>query len=110
MVVQNLSSGPLLEDLLPHIARDTRGMGWRSVEEYLAREVDGDPVKSIQFYYLMHSQVGKPPFLYSGDNARKIIETTAAHKESRRKALSLIDLLGRQGIHQYKNIYARYAG
>ena len=101
---------PLLEGLLPHIARDTRGMGWRSVEEYLVREVESDPVKSIQFYYLMHSQVGKPPFLYSGDNARKIIETAAAHDKSRKKALSLIDLLGRQGIHQYKDIYDRYVG
>ncbi|MBW1902919.1 MAG: hypothetical protein JRJ20_15025, partial [Deltaproteobacteria bacterium] len=86
------------------------GMGWRSVEEYLAREIESDPVKSIQFYYLMHSQVGKPPFLYSGDNARKIIETAAVNKNSRKKALSLIDLLGRFGIHQYKSIYDRYAG
>lgn len=101
---------PLLEGLLPHIARDTRGLGWRSIEEYLAREVDGDPVKSIQFYYLMHSQEGKPPFLYSGDNARKIIETAAVHSKSRRSTLSLIDLLGRTGIHQYKSIYDRYAG
>ncbi|MFC1862940.1 hypothetical protein ACFL1Z_03215 [Thermodesulfobacteriota bacterium] len=101
---------PLLEGLLPHIARDTLGMGWRSVEEYLAREVESDPVKSIQFYYLMYSQVGKPPFLYRGDNARKIIETAAAHEKSRKKALSLIDLLGRQGIHQYKDIYDRYVG
>jgi len=101
---------PLLEGLLPHIARDKRGMGWRSIEEYLAREVDGDPVKSIQFYYLMHSQVGTPPFLYRGDNARKIIETAVAHDKSRKKALSLIDLLGRQGIYEYKDIYDRYVG
>ncbi len=105
------SMWPLLEGLLPHITRsEHRDMGWESVEEYLAREVNRDPVKVIQFYRLMHEQAAKPPWFYHRQEPRKIIETAAACKSSRHEALSLIDLIARSGVHQYWGIYERYAG
>jgi hypothetical protein len=103
---------PLLEGLLPHITRsEHQDMGWESVQEYLSQEVDRDPVKTIQFYYLMHEQGAKQPrwFHLHRQEARKIIETAAACKDSRHEALSLIDLLARSGVHEYQDVYEQYA-
>lgn len=115
LVVPDLESmatlWPLLEGLLPHITRsEQRNIGWDSVEEYLAQEVDRDPVRAIRFYRLMHDQLGKRRMYYR-DEARKIIETAAAHQESRHEMLSLIDLLARLGDYTiFRDIYDRYAG
>ena len=102
---------PLLEGALPHIAgSEHRNFGWDSVQKYLAREVDRDPVRAIQFYRLMHDQLAKPRMYYP-DEARKIIETAAAHPDSRHETLSLIDLLARLGdYHIFQDVYDRYAG
>ena len=101
---------PLMEALLPHIARYQRhDIGWESIEEYLSQEVERDPVRTIQFYSLMHKQTPTPEWFYRNDKARKIIEAAAAHKDSRSDALALIDLLARRGDHQYRDIYERYA-
>jgi len=106
------SMWPLLEGLLPHITRhEQRSVGWESIEDYLAREVDRDPVKAIEFYRLMHDQeTVRPRWFYSRDEARTILETAAAHPDSREEALSLIDLLARRGVHDYRDIYERYTG
>jgi hypothetical protein len=102
---------PLLEALLPHITRSSeRDMGWEEVEEYLAREVERDPVKVIQFYRLMREQRGKPRWSYREPNTRKIIETAAEHTDSQQGALSLIDWIARSGDHRYRDIYERFAG
>jgi hypothetical protein len=102
---------PLLEGLLPHITRsEFRNIGWRALEQYLGRVVEHEPVKAIQFYYLMHNQKIRPRWFYHRKEARKIIETAADRKESRKKALSLIDLLAYSGIHVYKDIYDRHGG
>jgi hypothetical protein len=103
---------PLLEGLLPHVTRSAqRDIGWDSLEEFVSREVDRDPVRAIQFYRLMYDRAVLPGWvLYPRDEARKIIETAAAHKDSRSDALSLIDLLARSGAYdQYRDIYERYA-
>jgi hypothetical protein len=102
---------PLLEAMLPHVTRSkTGGAGWRIVEEYLATEVDRDPARVIQFYRLMHDQAVRAPWHYGREEPREIIKKAAAKKESRDEALALIDLLARRGIHQFKGVYARYAG
>jgi hypothetical protein len=103
---------PLLEGLLPHITRsEHRGMGWESVEEYLSREVDRDPVRTVQFYHLMHSLGARPSWSYRREEVRRIIETAAACQDSRQETLSLIDLLARsRGCDLFRDIYERYAG
>ncbi len=101
---------PLMEALLPHIARYQRhDIGWESMEEYLSQEVERDPIRTIQFYSLMYKQTPMPEWFYRNDKARKIIATAAAHVDSRNDALALIDLLARKGDHQYRDIYERYA-
>lgn len=102
---------PLLEALLPHITRsERRGGGWRIVEEYLAAEVDRDPVRTIQFYRLMHDSTVRKPWHYTREEPRKIIGKAADEEDARHDALSLIDLLARHDIHQFRDIYDRYAG
>lgn len=101
---------PLLEGLLPHITRhEQRFVGWESIEDYLAREVDRDPVKSIELYRLLNDQALQPRWFYPREEARKILETAAAHPDSREEALSLIDLLARKGLYDYRDIYDRYS-
>ena len=102
---------PLLEGLLPHVSRPSdHNMAWEDMELYLAQEVERDPVKAIQYYLLMHQQGQRPTWHFRKDETRKIIETAAADEEARQDALELIDLLARSGIHEYRDIYERYAG
>jgi hypothetical protein len=101
----------LLEGTLPHVVRfEHHGIGWDSLEEYLAKEVDRDPLRAIQFYHLMHKRLSRSVWLYSKGESRTIIETAAAHESSRQEALALIDTLARSGNHQYRDIYQQYAG
>ena len=101
---------PLLEGMLPHITRsEQRNMGWDAVEKYLSRQIERDPLRAIQFYHLMHSQLDRPRWYYP-EEGLKIIEVAAEHGASRRETLSLIDLLGRLGDYRFKDIYDRYAG
>ena len=74
----------------------------------MAKEVDRDPERAIQYYYMMHYKTKGPPLMPKKDYARKIIETAAETKISRQKALSLIDLLAHFNIHEFKDIYDRY--
>ena len=101
---------PLLEGLLPHITRDSHGTSWRSLEKYLAKEVEKHPERSIQYYYLMHTQPEIPPYTHHGEEAQKIIETAVSQTISRDKALSLINIIAsRLRNYQYREIYERYA-
>jgi len=102
---------PLLEGILPHIVNDIySNIGWNSAEKFLAQEVKRDPVRSIQFYRLMRERRKVPlPGYYEAEEARTIIETAAAHKDSKEEAMSLIDMLGRSGNDKFRDIYDRYA-
>jgi hypothetical protein len=100
----------LMEPLLPHIVRPgRRGFGWRIVEEYLASEVARDPLRSIQFYRLMHDQTVRERWHYRRDEPHRIIEQATSEEMSRNEALSLIDLLARRGVNEFCDIYDRYA-
>jgi len=102
----------ILEGMLPHITRGEHRIGWNAIEEYLAKEVEREPENTIEYYYHMREKCeksGEPFFIYHDEKARKIIETAASNKGSREKALYLIDLLARSGIHSYRDIYDRYA-
>ncbi len=104
------SMWPLLEGLLPHIARDRYDTAWRSLERYLAKEVEEHPERSIQYYYLMHTQPEIPPYVQHGKEAQKIIETAVANETSRKKTLSLINVVAsRFRNYKYREIYERYA-
>jgi hypothetical protein len=102
---------PLLEGVLPHIVNDTYpNISWNSVEKFLTKEVKCDPVRSIQFYRLMRERKRVPfPGFYEADEAREILETAWANKDSREEALSIIDMLARSGNHKYRDIYDRSA-
>jgi hypothetical protein len=101
----------LLEGTVPHVVRfQHRGIGWDSLEDYLAKEVHRDPLRSIQFYHLMHKGLKHTMWFYGRNESRTIIEIAAAHENSRYEALALIDTLARSGNHQYRDIYQQYAG
>jgi|GEM_PF-2493886 len=100
---------PLLEGLLPYIPRSNIGGGWSAAEKYLAADVDGDPVRAIKFYRLLHEQAPRrPEWYHAGEEATKIIEKAADCKSARQEVLSLIDLLARRwDIHQFRYVYDR---
>jgi hypothetical protein len=102
---------PLLEGLLPHITRSReRDMGWGAIEQYLAQEVERDPVKTIEFYLLMHHQGSRPRWLPGRQEEGKIINTAVAHDDARVDALALIDLLACScGVYEYREVYERFA-
>jgi hypothetical protein len=103
-----VSLWPLMEGLLPYIGRDEyRNLLWRALQEYLAKKVDQDPGRVIQFYRLMHDQL-KNTIWYHGTEPRKIIETGAANMKSRQETLQLIDKIARLGNHMFDDIYERY--
>jgi hypothetical protein len=109
---ENMTSlWPLLEGILPHIARaEKRSHGWDEVETYLSKEVERDALNAIRMYHLMHSQRKEAAWsFFGGKEADKIVETAAASEEARQETLDLIDLLGRNGNHRYLHIYNRYA-
>jgi hypothetical protein len=102
---------PILEGILPHVARPgTQHHGWDEVEEYLAKEVERDPVNAIRYYRLMHTHRAESAWAFFGDkDADKIIETAANSEEAEQEALDLIDLLGRHKNYRYMEIYNRRA-
>jgi hypothetical protein len=101
---------PIIEGLIPHVVRQTHGNGWHALEKYLSNEVERNPEKTIQFYYLMVSySENMPDRGYRTKEEQKIIESAASADSSRKIALSVIDLLARKGIDKYRDIYERYA-
>lgn len=102
---------PLLEGVLPHVARPgTRHHGWDEIEEYLAKEVERDPVNAIRYYRLMHTHRAESAWAFFGDkDADKIIETAADSEKAEQEVLDLIDLLGRHKNYRYMEIYNRRA-
>jgi hypothetical protein len=101
----------LLEALLPHITRSEHRTGaWEATEEYLAAEVDRDPVRAIRFYHLMHKQRPPSEWYRATDEARKIVETASADKNACRDALSLIGTLAQRGNYEFQDIYERHKG
>jgi hypothetical protein len=102
---------PLLEGILPHIARpETRSHGWEMAEEYLSKEVTSDPVRAVRYYRLMHAQRRESAWVFFGNKeADKIIRVGAASEKARQETLDLIDLLGRHNNYRYQDIYNRYA-
>jgi hypothetical protein len=102
---------PLLEGMIPHIARSARSrIGRESVERYVRLEVGRDPARAMQLYRLLHEQEAESPWPYYSPLRREIIEIAAADERSRRDALGLIDVLARRGDYQYQDIYVRYTG
>lgn len=100
---------PLIEGLVPHVARETHSSGWHALEEYLSKEVERDSKKTIQFYHLMISySEDMPDRSYRTKEERKIIEIAASVDNSRKIALSVIDVLARRGIDKYRDVYERY--
>ena len=100
---------PLLETCLPYLGRSRfHDEVWDALEEYLAQEVERHPLNAIRFYLLMYENDRGPSNHYRRDNTRTILEKAVANEESHNEAMSLIDVLGRRGHHQYRDIYERY--
>ncbi len=100
---------PLLTGLLPHVTRsESQDMGWRSLENYLAKEVETDPVRAIRLYRMMYDQITERRWFHDRPEIQKIIETGASDKRTHQEVLDLIDSMARIGIHHYRNIYEQF--
>lgn len=101
---------PLLEGLLPYVGRsETFDRIWHTLQAYLAKEVTREPLRSIQYYRLMHDQLKNPLFYYA-EEAKAILEVAAGVKESREDTLKLIDKIARSGLTQFNYVFEKYAG
>jgi hypothetical protein len=108
-----ISLQSLLDGLLPHLRKvESHDIGWRSVEAFLARQVEYEPIEAIKFYRLMCEQKYTPPqWVYHSDNAKKLIEITVANPKSRVEALALIDFFARRwNDYTFESLYQRYSG
>lgn len=100
---------PLLEGLLPHI---TRGGGfrydWLSIEKFLLKEVDSNPVRVIQFYKMMYDQVTeRPKWVYHSDEAKDLISKSinSGNAEAKQITLNLLDNFLRWGDNTFRELY-----
>ncbi len=103
----------LLDGLLPHLRKaDSHDVGWHSVEIFLARQVEKEPVDVIKYYRLMCEQkFNLPQWVYHSESAKKIIENAAENPESRVEALALIDFFAQKWRdYTFQSIYQKYAG
>jgi len=103
-----VSLWPLLEGFLPYIDRSKNfDRVWHHIQEYLAKKVSLEPLRVIQYYTLMHSQL-LGPVMYYADEAKKILEEAAADKDARDDALRLIDKIARSGNRQFAYIFDKH--
>lgn len=97
----------LLEGFLPYLGGSEEWKRiWHNLQEYLAREVERDPVEVICFYNLMHDRVSVPGWYYER-TGRKIIDVGARNKESQNDVILLIDKINRTGNYQFKDVQER---
>lgn len=94
---------------LPYVfsSYETRS-AWSKLEEYLDQQVQTEPLRTIELYRIMRTYTNDPYKFEPNETRRKILETAAANEQSRSAALSLIDSIGRLGMHSYRDIYERY--
>lgn len=98
---------PLLEAFIPYVGRtETWDRIWHNLQEYLAKQVEQEPVRTIQLYRLMHDQLQQP--VWYDKEAIKILETAAGDSRSRSDTLLLIDKITRAGNYQFKYIVDKY--
>lgn len=88
---------PLLEGMIPHVARSGRhNNGWNDVEKYLAEEVTRDPVRAIKLYYLMLVEYKESLWMfYPREEGHRIVQTALASPEAEREAKEMINFLAR---------------
>jgi hypothetical protein len=94
---------PLLEGMVPHIARPGRhNSGWGDVERYLAREVVRDPVGSIKLYYLMLTEYKESLLMfYPQEEGHKIVKTALASPDAQYDAREMINFMARNGNRRF---------
>jgi hypothetical protein len=93
---------------LPHLSSQP-GLKWISVEEYLAKRVQYEPVDVAKFMAWLIDLAPIPQSSAFIETRRSMLEALAANEQTRVIALDLIDRLGRRGTHRYRDIYQRYA-
>lgn len=94
---------PLLEGMIPHIARSgRRNDGWNDVEKYLAEEVKRDPVRAIKLYYLMLVEYKESLWMfYPREEGHRIVKTALASPEAEREAKEMINFLARHRNYHF---------
>lgn len=97
---------PLLEGMVPHVARPgRRNTGWDDVEKYLAEEVKRDPVRGIKLYYLILTEYKESLWMYyPREEGHHIVKTALASPAARPEALEIINFLARNRNRRF-NVY-----
>lgn len=100
---------PILEGLVPHIARrEYVDIGWEAVEEFLVEAVKTDPVRVAQYYRIMNS-ANKGRHWYDRHGKGSIIINTAIKSPTARgEVCLLIDRLARNGMNEFLDVYNEY--
>jgi len=102
-----------IADLLEETLRmsdvfDQRGLGWTSVEQYLAHRIGYEPRDVCNFMSWLVELAPNPQSTKAIETRRAILENLAADQHTRTSALDMIDRLAREGIQGYQDIYQRY--
>jgi hypothetical protein len=105
---ENIASmWPILQGLLHYVKQ--HDSLWLNLEDYLSREVNGDPVRTIQFFGAMHDRLERFPRHYS-DEARAILEVGVTRAESSSETLTLLERIAKGGYDGFDHLYDKYAG
>ncbi len=100
---------PLLQGTLPYVATvGFRHQVWEALEKFIARQVESDPIRSIELYTQMYDRLRSTSWSGSAE-MRRILEVSASRPESRRRALALLDSMARDGDLRLRDIYEHYA-
>jgi hypothetical protein len=102
---------PLMEGLLPYIARDNR-LNWMFIEKFLIREAHGNPARAILYYKMMYDQITRrPQWIHHSDEAKELIYKTinSGDLDARHTTLNLLDNLLRWGDNTFKDLYFTHA-
>lgn len=101
---------PLLTNTLNYLLDTLQSRQiWRAFEGYLVRQVEKDPIRSINLFGKMCIRIEHPNWVYNEANVRTILEHALRHSASRRGALSVIDHLGYKDDHRFRDLYDMYA-
>jgi hypothetical protein len=87
---------------------DQRGLGWTSVEQYLAHRIGYEPRVVCDFMSWLIDLAPNPQSTKAIETRRAILENLAANQHTRASALDMIDRLARMGIQGYHDIYQRH--
>jgi hypothetical protein len=98
---------PLLEGMLPHVARSKRFKFGDAIDRYVRIEIERDPAQAMRFYRLLREQEAEDPWPYTSPQEEEILKTAIHLPSSQEDARVVINLLMRRGDYRYRTLLDR---